>query len=140
MARLDLITARIMNERFGKDSLIALATVNEGKPSVRTVNALYRGGAFYVITDARSGKIKDIEKQPDVAVSGDWFTGEGLGENLGWVCLSKNDRIFQELKNAFSSWINNGHMNEKNENTCILKVQLTKGTLFQNGKRYDIEF
>ena len=129
-----------MNERFGKDSLIALATVNEGKPSVRTVNALYRGGAFYVITDARSGKIRDIEKQADVAVSGEWFTGSGIGENLGWVCLTKNDRIYQELRNAFASWINNGHMNEKNENTCILKVQLTKGTLFSNGKRYDIEF
>lgn len=140
MARLDLITARIMNERFGKDSLIALATVNDGKPSVRTVNALYRGGAFYVITDARSGKIRDIEKQADVAVSGEWFTGNGTGENLGWVGLTKNDRIYQELKNAFSAWINNGHMNEKNENTCILKVHLSKGTLFSNGKRYDIEF
>lgn len=140
MARLDLMTARMMNERFGKDSLIALATIEEGKPRVRTVNALYRGGAFYVITDARSGKIQQIEKQPDVAVSGEWFTGEGTAENQGWVGLSKNDRIFQELKNAFSSWINNGHVNAKNENTCILKIQLTKGTFFSNGKRYDIEF
>ncbi|MBR3929557.1 MAG: pyridoxamine 5'-phosphate oxidase family protein [Clostridia bacterium] len=140
MARLDLVTARMMNERFGKDSLIALATVENGKPRVRTVNALYRGGAFYVITDARSSKIRQIEAQADVAVSGDWFTGEGVAENQGWVGLTKNDRIFQELKNAFSAWINNGHMNEKNENTCILKVQLAKGTLFSNGKRYDIEF
>ncbi len=140
MARLDLMTARMMNERFGKDSLIALATIEDGKPRVRTVNAMYRGGAFYLITDARSSKIRQIEKQPDVAVSGDWFTGEGIAENQGWVCLPRNDRIFQELKNAFSAWINNGHMNEKNENTCILKVQLTRGTIFSNGKRYDIEF
>lgn len=140
MARLDLMTARMMNERFGKDSLIALATVEEGKPRVRTVNAMYRGGAFYVITDARSGKIRQIENQKDVAVCGEWFTAEGEGENLGWVCLPKNDRIFQELKNAFSAWINNGHMNEKNENTCILKIQLKKGILFSNGKRYEIEF
>ncbi|MBQ5769668.1 MAG: pyridoxamine 5'-phosphate oxidase family protein, partial [Clostridia bacterium] len=135
MARLDLTTARMMNERFGKDSLIALATLEEGKPRVRTVNALYRGGAFYVITDARSNKIRQIEAQPDVAVSGEWFTGVGVAENLGWVLLPKNDRIFQELKNAFSSWINNGHTNEKNQNTCILKVQLNKGTIFSNGKR-----
>lgn len=140
MARLDLMTARMMNERFGKDSLIALATVEDGKPRVRTVNAMYRGGAFYVITDARSSKIRQIDAQPDVAISGDWFTAEGTGENLGWVCLTKNDRIFQELKNAFSAWIGNGHMNEKNENTCILKIQLTKGVLMSNGKRYEIEF
>ena len=140
MARLDLMTARMMNERFGKDSLIALATVEDGKPRVRTVNAMYRGGAFYIITDARSNKIHQIEKQADVAVSGDWFTAEGTAENLGWVGLTKNDRIFQELKNAFSAWIGNGHMNEKNENTCILKVQLVKGVLMSNGKKYEIEF
>ena len=47
----------VMNERFGKDSLIALATLDGERPSVRNVNALYEDGAFYVITHALSGKI-----------------------------------------------------------------------------------
>ena len=47
----------IMNERFGKDSLIALATAVDGMPYVRTVNAYYENGAFYVITYAQSTKI-----------------------------------------------------------------------------------
>ena len=34
-------TARIMAERFGKDTLIALATVSDGEPQVRTVNGYY---------------------------------------------------------------------------------------------------
>lgn len=34
----------IMKERFGKDSLIALATVSDGKPYVRAVNSYYEDG------------------------------------------------------------------------------------------------
>ena len=40
----------ILQERFGKDSVIALATIEDGKPWVRNVNAFYEDGAFYVIT------------------------------------------------------------------------------------------
>ena len=39
-------TDAMMMERFGKDSLIALATVDHGIPSVRTVDAVYIDGAF----------------------------------------------------------------------------------------------
>ena len=38
----------IMNERFHHDSLIALATMDGNKPSVRTVNSFYENGAFYI--------------------------------------------------------------------------------------------
>ncbi len=71
-------TNKIMTERFGGDNVIALATTNEGVPYVRNVNAYYENGAFYVITYARSNKIKHIEKNPTVAIAGDWFTAHGL--------------------------------------------------------------
>ena len=40
---------KIMIERFGKDTVIALATVEDGIPYVRSVNAYYENGAFYII-------------------------------------------------------------------------------------------
>ena len=40
------ITNAIIQERFGKDSLIALATVDGDIPAVRTVNTVYIDGAF----------------------------------------------------------------------------------------------
>lgn len=49
-------TAEIMDERFGCDTLLSLATVEDGIPSVRTVNSYYEEGAFYVITYALSNK------------------------------------------------------------------------------------
>ena len=134
------ITNAIIQERFGKDSLIALATVDGDIPAVRTVNTVYIDGAFYVVTYALSGKMKQIAKNPTVAICGDWFTAHGVGENLGHVLLEKNQNIMEKLRTAFSAWYNNGHTNEADPNTCLLKIRLTDGVLFSHGTRYDIEF
>ena len=37
---------QIMGERFGKDTIIALATTENGVPYVRYLNAYYENGAF----------------------------------------------------------------------------------------------
>ena len=134
------ITNAIIQERFGKDSLIALATVDGDIPAVRTVNTVYIDGAFYVVTYALSGKMKQIAKIPTVAICGDWFTAHGVGENLGHVLLEENQNIMEKLRTAFSAWYNNGHTNEADPNTCLLKIRLTDGVLFSHGTRYDIEF
>ena len=134
------ITNAIIQERFGKDSLIALATVDGDIPAVRTVNTVYIDGAFYVVTYALSGEMKQIAKNPTVAICGDWFTAHGVGENLGHVLLEENQNIMEKLRTAFSAWYNNGHTNEADPNTCLLKIRLTDGVLFSHGTRYDIEF
>jgi hypothetical protein len=99
-------------DRFGKDSLIALATVEEGIPYVRTVDTVY----------------------------GEWFTAHGMGENLGHVLLPENQAIMEILRAAFAVWYDNGHSNEADPNTCLLKIKLTDSVLFSDGTRYDIDF
>ncbi len=47
-------------ERFGKDSIIALATTVDGTPYVRNVNAFYSDGVSYVLTYGLSNKMKQI--------------------------------------------------------------------------------
>ena len=44
--KLNADIASIMDERFGHDNLIALATMNGDSPAVRTVNAYYEDGCF----------------------------------------------------------------------------------------------
>ena len=134
------ITNQLLAERFGKDSLIALATVEDGVPHVRTVDAVYLGGAFYVVTYTLSGKMQQIAKNPTVAISGEWFTAHGIGENLGHVLLPENKAVMDILRAAFAAWYDNGHTNEADPNTCLLKIRLTDGVLFADGTRYDIEF
>ena len=140
MEKLTEITANIMKERFGKDSIIALATADDNVPYVRTVDAYYEAGAFYIITYGLSNKMKQIEKNPAVAISGDWFTAEGIAKNLGWFGKSDNDEIAAKLRTAFAQWIDNGHNNFEDENTIILQVELKEGVLFSQGKRYHIDF
>lgn len=131
---------QIMNERFGRDSLISLATAVDGVPYVRTVNAYYEEGSFYIITYALSSKMKQLEINPIAAVSGDWFTAHGLAENMGWFGKRQNKAMADKLTAAFASWIDNGHNNFEDENTIILRIKLTHGVLFANGTRHDIDF
>jgi general stress protein 26 len=128
----------IMTERFGKDSLIALATVESGKPYVRYVDAYYENGSFYIITYALSNKIKQIEKDPTVAVAGEWFTGHGRGVSLGYFGSTENSEIAEKLKHVFSSWIDNGHNDFDDHNTIILCVELTDGILLSHGTKYEL--
>lgn len=131
---------QIMNERFHHDSLIALATMDGNVPCVRTVNSYYENGAFYVITYALSGKMKQIKTNPTVAICGDWFTAHGTGENMGHILDSKNAEIADKLRKAFAEWYDNGHTNEADPNTCILCIHLTDGVLLSHGTRYEIDF
>lgn len=75
-----------------------------------------------------------------VAISGEWFTAHGTGSNLGWFCKKENEQIANKMKTLFAEWINNGHNNFEDENTCILRIELTDGVLFSDGIRYDIDF
>ena len=113
------MTKRIMRERFGGDAVIALATVENGKPFVREVDGNYLDGCFYVVTHAKSRKIQQIEKDAAVAISGEWFSGHAAAENLGHIKLEQNREIADRLRAAFASWYDNGHTNEDDPNTVI---------------------
>ncbi len=127
---------KIMAERFGKDTVIALATIENEMPYVRYVNAYYENGAFYIITYGLSNKMKQIEANPSVAIAGEWFTAHGRGCNLGYFGKEENHGIAEKLKSVFSEWIDNGHNDFNDENTVILCVELTDGLLLSHGARY----
>lgn len=130
----------VMIERFGHDTLISLATLDGNIPAVRIVNSYYENGAFYIITYALSNKMKQIEANSTVAICGEWFTAHGVGENMGYICDERNTEIAAKLRKAFSAWYSNGHINESDPNTIILRIRLTDAVLFNHGTRYDIDF
>lgn len=140
MEKLSAQAEQILNERFGRDSVIALATEENGVPYVRNVNAYYEDGAFYVITHGLSAKMRQIENSPVVAVAGEWFTAHGTGENLGYFGKPENAEIVGKLKKVFAEWIDNGHNDFSDVNTCILRIRLTDGILLSHGMRIEIDF
>ena len=140
MEKLTKEAEEILVERFGKDSIIALATTIDEVPYVRNVNAFYVDGAFYVLTYGLSNKMKQIEINPIVALAGDWFTAHGKGINLGYFGKEENKDIANKMRVAFSEWIDNGHNNFDDVNTCILRIDLIDGLLLSHGTRYEIDF
>lgn len=127
---------RLMDERFGHDNPISVATLDGNRPSVRTVDGYYEDGAFYAVTYALSGKMRQIQANPQVAICGEWFTAHGVGENLGHVREERNAAMMAKLRAAFAEWYENGHVDESDPNTCLLRIRLTDGVLNDQEKRY----
>jgi hypothetical protein len=143
---------KLLEEKFGggKDNAIALATIAreanaDGKPRpiVRTVDAYYENGVFYVTTYGKSNKMLQIAQNEEVSIAAnpEMFTASGIGENLGWVMDAKNAEIRAKLRKAFAEWYDMAN-NEKDENCCILAIRLIKGTLNINHweKLYHLDF
>jgi hypothetical protein len=143
---------KLIEETFGngKDNVISLATIArdanaEGKPRpvVRSVDAYYEDGIFYVVTHGKSNKMLQIEQNQEVSISGcmEMFTANGFGENLGWVLDPQNAEIRTKLRTVFSSWYDMAN-NENDKNCCILAIHLSKGTLNINHweKLYHMDF
>ena len=139
MINFSLEAEKLMKERFAKDAIISLATADQNIPYVRCVDAYYEKGSFYTITYALSGKMKQIEKNPVVAIAGEWFTAHGTGVNLGYFGKEENAGMAEKLEEVFSAWIDNGHNDFSDENTIILKIELTDAVLISDGKRYEFQ-
>lgn len=143
---------KLMEEKFGngKDNIIALSTIarettpdGRPRPVVRSVDAYYEDGTFYVVTYSTSNKMLQIAENQEVSVAGfeEMFTANGTAENLGWVLDPKNADIRAKLRKAFAGWYDIAN-NENDKNCCFLAIHLTKGTLNINHweKLYHMDF
>lgn len=134
----------------GKDNIIALSTIAmepsaDGTPIpyVRDVDAYYEEGVFYVTTWAKSNKMQQIAQNKAVAfaVRLEGISGNGIGENLGWVLDPKNAELRAKLRKAFTDWYDQAN-NEQDESCVILAIRITRGTIFRDhgAVRYHIDF
>lgn len=142
---------KLLDEKVGnKDALITLSTIalepganGKSRPAARIVDAYYEDGAFYIVTYATSGKMRQIAQNPEVAVCiiVDNFTADGIGENLGWVCDEKNAVMMTKLRTIFAAWYNEAN-NDEDPNTCLLRIRLTYGLWndAHKGIRNEIDF
>ncbi len=129
----------LMKEQFGHDVVIALATCTADGVSVRNVNGYYKDCCFYVVTHTGSHKMKDVEKNSNVAICRDLMNAHGKAENLGSPKAESNKELRDELKNVFVAFYER-HVDEDDPGTCILKIELTDAVSFGNDKKYIIDF
>ncbi len=144
---IELIEERCGN---GKDNLISLSTIaldtnakGLPRPYVRDVDAYYEDGVFYISTSAKSSKMKQIAKNSEVAftVCSEWFSGNGIGENLGWVLDPKNAELRAKLRKTFAAWYDDAN-DEQSEDSIILAVRITQATVIKDHgiERYQMDF
>ncbi len=55
--------------------------------------------------------------------------------NLGSFRKMENGYIAEKMLKVFAEWIDNGHTDLNDENTVILKIELTEGVLMSHGTR-----
>ena len=129
----------VMKELYGKDVPMPLATVNGEKANIRVVNAYYQENAFYITTYALSNKMKEISKNPNVALNHNLFVAHGIGENIGHPLEESNIGLREELKRVFVAFYDK-HVNEPDKNTCILKISLSDALVFAHDYKYFIDY
>ncbi len=131
----------ILSERFSKDTLLSLATIDGNRPTVRIVDAYFEDGSFYTIVDAKSNKMKQIANNPVVGIcSNDYFSAHGMVTNLGHIYSSENLELAKKLKLAFAKWWDNGHSNYNDVNTIVLQIKLTDAVFFDFETTYVMDF
>lgn len=143
---------KLIEERCGngKDNIISLSTIAlesnaDGKPRpyVRDVDAYYEDGVFYITTWSKSTKMQQIAQNNEVAFSvcSEWFSGNGIGENLGWVLDPTNTTLRTKLREAFAVWYDHAN-NEQNEECIILAIRITRCTVMKDhgAVRYNMDF
>ena len=138
---------QLLEEKFGngKDNVIALTTISHElsetgfpKPCVRDVDAYYHDGSFYIVTYALSRKVKQIELNPEVAISANFedFNASEVGKNLGWVLDPKNAEIRTKLREVFKEWYDFAN-DESDKNFCFVQIKLNKGNLrINHGEKF----
>ena len=75
------------------------------------------------------------------SVCSEWFSGNGIAENLGWVLDPKNTVLRVKLRKTFSEWYDIAN-NEQNENCSILAIRITYATVIKDhgAVRYHMDF
>lgn len=129
----------LMADFYGKDTVVSLATVNGNKANVRTVDAYFKDNAFYVTTYALSQKMNDIITNTSAAICRDLFVCHGQAVNIGHPLKDGNLALRDELREIFHTFYDK-HVNEKDEHTCILRIDLEDALLFANNYKYNIDF
>ena len=129
----------VLSDLFGKDFQFSLATSVNDKPSIRVVDTYYENGVFWIVTYAKSNKVKEIEANPNVALCNYFYSFTGKAINAGHPLKTENEEIRKKLIKVFEPWYF-AHNNENDENMCYVKVVLTNGFFFKNGKGYKVDF
>ncbi|TYQ18436.1 UNVERIFIED_CONTAM: pyridoxamine 5'-phosphate oxidase [Acetivibrio alkalicellulosi] len=130
---------KVMNELFARDYQFALATTNNNIPSIRFVDTYFEDGCFYIVTYAKSKKVRELEINKNVSLCNKLYNFSGVAYNLGHPLNPQNSKIRERLIRVFKPWYFK-HNDENDEFMCYIKVELTHGFFFKDGTGFKVDF
>lgn len=130
---------KVLEDLFGKDCLFVLATAYNNEPSQRVVDVYYDNGVFWVVTYAKSKKVQEIEKNPNVSLCNSFQNFQCKAYNTGHPLNGQNKEIREKLIKVFEAWYF-AHNNENDENMCYVKLEPTNGFFHKDGTGYKVDF
>lgn len=129
----------VLSELFGKDVTFVLATASDNVVSARVVDAYYNNGVFWIVTYAKSNKVKDIESNPNIALCNNFHTFKGKACNAGHPLKEDNKAIREKLIRVFEPWYF-AHNDENDEHMCYVKIVPESGVFHKDGTGYRVDF
>lgn len=129
----------VLNEKFGHNVVLALATVSDGNVSVREINGYYKDGKLYTITTSNSRKVKDIEAHPQVALCKQMSRLTGMATNIGHPLAPQNIELRNELRRVFALFYDS-NIDENDPKTCIIEIKLDYVETYTHYHRYAVDF
>ncbi len=130
---------KVMNELFAKDYTFAFATVKDNIPSVRFVDTYFDSENFYIVTYAKTQKVKELEISRNVALCNKLYRFDGIAYNIGHPLEPQNNEIREKLIKVFEPWYFE-HNNENDPDMCFVKVDLKQGFFYKDGIGYKVDF
>jgi hypothetical protein len=130
---------RSMEKLYGQDVPMSLATEDGDKPNVRVIDVYFRDGAFYATSHLGSNKMKEIAKNPYVALNHQLFVARGRAECIGHPNDPGNAALRAVLMEVFSKFYTR-HVNEDDPGTCFLKIEPDWALVFDGGFKYIADF
>lgn len=101
-------------EKAGGAQLISLATSVDGRPSVRTMSAVFIDRKIYFQTDRTLDKAIEIRKNPRVAVSMGSIQFNGICKELGHPFEAENERFLDVYSTCYKdSYKQYSHLEEE---------------------------
>lgn len=128
-----------MDRLYGQDVPMTLATAQDNHPNARVVDVYFTGGAFYATTHLASAKMREIAKNPCVALNHQLFVARGIAEYAGHPLDAGNEALRGALAQAFHKFYSR-HVNERDPGTCILKITPSWALVFADGFKYIADF
>ena len=128
-----------LEKLYGRDVPMSLATADGDRPNVRVIDVYFRDGAFYATSHKNSNKMKEIAKNPHVALNHELFVARGRAECLGHPNAPGNGALREELMRVFSKFYSR-HVDESDPGTCFLKIEPDWALVFDGGCKYIADF